>query len=166
MLAVIATLDQGGYMPQDYILRLIEQAAAMIGAVIAKRRKGEIQEARQDLQTLCLQNVGLPLETVKGLSPDAVAEHLTTAGGHRFVRAVMLAELLIQDAETLETQGDAQRALPSYVHAFCLLFDAYPVLSEEERAIYRVKLEALGGKVAELPPNPYTTERLEALQDL
>jgi hypothetical protein len=78
----------------------------------------------------------------------------------------MLAELLIQDAETLELQGDVQKAMPSYVHAFCLLFDTYPVLSEEEQAVYRAKLEALAAKVAELPPNPYTSERLEALHSL
>lgn len=153
-------------MPQDYILRLIEQAAAMLAALIAKRRKGEIQEARQDLQALCLQQVGLPIETVKGLSPNGLAEHLSTAGANRFVRAVMLAELLIQDAETLEIQGETQRAMPSYVHAFCLLFDAYPVLSEEEQAVYRAKLLTLAEKVAALPPNPYTTDRLAALDDL
>jgi hypothetical protein len=153
-------------MPQDYIMRLIEQAAAMLAALLERRRKGEIQEARQDLQALCLENVGLPLETVKNFSPNAIAEHLSTAGAHRYVRAVMLAELLIQDAETLEIQGEVQRALPSWVHAFCLLFDAYPVLSEEEQAVYRAKLEALAEKVAKLPPNPYTTERLEALDEL
>ncbi len=147
-------------------MRLIEQAAKMLAALIAKRRKGQIQEARQDLQTLCLENVGLPLETVKGLSPNALADHLSTAGANRYVRAVLLAELLIQDAETLEMQGEGQKALPSWVHAFCLLFDAYPVLSEEEQAVYRAKLLTLAEKVAALPPNPYTTERLEALDDL
>ena len=147
-------------------MRLIEQAAKMLAALLAKRGKGQVEEVRQDLQTLCLENVGLPLETVKGLSPNALADHLSTAGANRYVRAVLLAELLIQDAETLEMQGEGQKALPSWVHAFCLLFDAYPVLSEEEQAVYRAKLLTLAEKVAQLPPNPYTTERLEALDDL
>ena len=153
-------------MPQDYLMRLIEQIGAMLAGVLNKRREGKWDEVRHDLRTLCLENIGLPLEAVKSRSPDAIADYLSTAGANRYARAVMLAEILIQDAETLESLGNLKGAAPGYVHAFCLLFDAYPVLSEEEQAVYRAKLEALAEKLEELPRQPYTAARVKALKDL
>jgi len=141
-------------------MRLIEQIAAMLAAILGKRRAGQVEEARQDLDAACGQTVGLTLEAVKRLSPDALAGFLRDSGGNRYPRSVMLAELLIQDAEILEEKGAIQEAMPGYLHAFCLLSDAYPLLSGEEQAIYQPKLEALAAKLEGLPPNPYTTERL------
>jgi hypothetical protein len=149
-------------MAQDYIMRLVEQIAAMLAAIIAKRRGGQVAEAQQDLEATCGQTVGLTLSAVKQLSPDALADFLRDSGGNRYPRAVMLAELLIQDAEILEGKGAIHEATPGYLHAFCLLSDAYPVLSSEERAIYGPKLDALAAKLEHLPPNPYTTERMKA----
>ena len=141
-------------------MRLIEQIAAMLAAIIARRRAGQNAEARLVIETMCLQTCGLPLETVKSLPPDALVEHLRSAGGNRYPRAVMIAELLIQDAEIFEAQGEPHKALPSYLHAFCLLFDSIEVLSSEEQAVYRPKLAMLAAKLDHLPPNPYVTEKL------
>jgi len=151
-------------MAEDYIMRLVRQIAAMLAAIIAKRRSGQIEEAKHDLATLCLQTIGLPLDTVKQLSPDALSSHLETSGANRYSRSLMLAELLIQDAEILESEGQLQRALPGYLHAFCLLTDSFPVLSREEQEVYRAKIDVLAAKLKHLPPNPYTSERIRALQ--
>jgi hypothetical protein len=147
-------------MAQDYIMRLVQQIAAMLAAIIAKRRAGQIAEARQEIEATCLQTIGLPLNTVRRMPPDALAQHLLASGGNRYPRAMMLAELLIQEAEIIETQGEPQQALASYLHAFCLLFDSMEVLSTEEQAIYRPKLVMLAAKLEHLPPNPYVTEKL------
>jgi hypothetical protein len=149
-------------MAQDYIMRLVQQIAAMLAAIIAKRRRGEIAEARQEIDAACLQTVGFTLETVKRMPPDTVAQHLAASGGNRFPRAVMLAELLIQDGEIHEAQNGSQPALVSHLHAFCLLSDSVEVLSPEEQAIYRPKLAMLAEKLENLPANPYVAERLHA----
>ena len=115
---------------------------------------------------MCLQTCGLPLGTVKKLPPDALVEHLRSAGGNRYPRAVMLAELLLQDAEIFEAQGEPQKALAGHLHAFCLLFDSIEVLSAEEQAIYRPKLAMLAAKLEHLPPNSYVTEKLAAYREL
>jgi hypothetical protein len=151
-------------MAQDYIMRMVEQIAAMLAAIIAKRRLGQTEEAKADLAALSLQTIGLPLDTVRQLAPDALASHLAASGGNRYSRSVMLAELLIQDAEMLDGDAQAETALRSRLHAFCLLFDAFPVLSREEQSIFRPKLEMLAAKLERLPPNPFTTEKLRALQ--
>ena len=53
-------------------------------------------------------------------------------------------------------------ALAAYIHAFCLIFDSMPELSNEEQAIYRPKLDALAARLEHLPPNPYITHKLDA----
>jgi hypothetical protein len=149
-------------MAQDYIMRLAQQIAMVIAAIITKRRAGQMDEARQEIEANCLQSIGLTLDVVKKLSPEAIAELLRQAGANRIYRSMLLAELLIQDAEILEARGAAPGATFGYLHAFCLLWDLYPVLSREEQAIYRPKLDALAAKLEDLPANPFTTERLQA----
>ncbi len=149
-------------MAQDYIKRLVEQVAAMLAAILARRRAGLSDEARQELEALSLQTVGRPLDTIKRMTPDALRALLEASGANRHLRAVMLAELLMQDAEIIESQGDPPVALASWLHAFCLLIDSMDVLSAEEQAMYRPKVAMLAAKLEPLPPNPYVTERLRA----
>ena len=150
-------------MPEDYIMRLIQQVGAMLAAIIAKRGDGKPAEARQDLDSTCLQTIGLPLATLKRYSPDALARQLEQSGANRYARSIMLAELFIQDAELLSENGnDEQGALASYLHAFCLIFDSFPLLATDEQAIYRPKLEMLAAKLEHLPPNPFVTNKLRA----
>jgi hypothetical protein len=147
-------------MAQEYILRLMQQIAAMLATIIAKRSSGQIMEAREELEATCLHSIGLSLDNVKRLSPEALADHLHKSGALSYTRAVMLAELLIQDAEILDRQNESRQALASYLHAFCLLFDSIGVFSAEEQSAYEPKLERLAAKLDHLPSNPYTTQRL------
>ena len=147
-------------MPEDYIMRLIQQVAAMLAAIIAKRGDGKPAEARQDLDTTCLQTLGLPLAILKRYTPEALTRQLEQSGANRYARSIILAELLIQDAELLSENGDEQGALASYLHSFCLLFDSFSFLSTDEQAFYRPKLEMLAAKLEHLPPNPYVTDKL------
>ncbi len=141
-------------------MRLLQQVAAMLATIMAKRRLGQVAEAGQEVEAACLRTVGLPLTKVRHLSPEELSSWLQTAGALRYTRSVMLAELLIQDAEILETKNESQQALASYIHAFCLLCDSFNVLSVEEQAVYESKLQMLAEKLDHLPANPYTTQRL------
>ena len=155
-------LPEVDFMAQDYLMRMVQQIAAMLAAIIAKRRAGKVEEAKQDLASLCVQNVGLTVDTVKQLSPDALATHLDASGALRCSRSVTLAELLIQDAEIHEADGQPQAALSSFVHALCLLSDSFAFLTREEQAIYRPKIESLITTLEQLPSNPYTTQRIRS----
>ena len=147
-------------MPEDYIMRLIQQIGTMVAAIVARIQKGEVEEARQDLTALCQQSTGLTIDTVKGLSPDALAAQLETGGALRWPRSIMLAELLLQDAAIHEAKGQPRKAWPDYVHAFCLLFDSIGFLTREELDVYRPKLDRLAKMLEGLPANPYTSERM------
>lgn len=153
-------------MARDYVLRLIEQVANLLASVLARRVADDAPAARQEVEDLCVQTVGLSLATVKAMTPDAVAAHLAAAGGLGPVRAVLLAELLLQDGELCDDSGNVAGGWCARLHAFCLLHDAYPVFSPEERTFYLPKLQVLAGRFAPLPPNDYTTHRVESVRRL
>jgi hypothetical protein len=102
------------------------------------------------------------LGAVRKLSPEAVSQLLTSSGGLRYGRAVILAELLLHDAAISEATDHASDALLSRVHAFCLLSDTVGTLTAEDQAIYREKLHTLVNQLRSLPPHPYLSSKLAA----
>src|SRR6476469_1855369 len=151
-------------MQRDYIMRLVEQIAALVASIIAKERAGQYPEAKADIDAKARQTIGLSLADVRKLSPEAVSKLLTSSGGLRYGRAVILAELLLHDATVSEATGNASEALLSRVHAFCLLTDTIDSLTEEDQATYRPRLDALATELRSLPAHPYLSAKLDAYQ--
>ena len=130
-------------MAQDYILRLIEQVAQMLAVILGLRKAGRTAEAAEQISVLCEQTTGLPFDLVKHSSPETILALLETGGGTHHTRAIMLAELLLQDAELNELAGKNREAAISRAQALVLLERNIDVLSSEEKAVYRPKLEGL-----------------------
>jgi hypothetical protein len=147
-------------MQRDYIMRLVEQIAALLASVVAKERAGKLSEAKADLDEKARQNIGMNFRDLKRLSPEAVSQLLDSSGGLRYGRAVILAELLLHDAALSETNDQSSDALLSYLHAFCLLSDTMETLTEEDQTVYRPKLEELATRLRSLPPHPYLGAKL------
>lgn len=126
-------------MPRDYVLRLIDQVALMLAEILAKRKKGARAEARTEIEHQALQHTGLPLSLIRGAAPAMVADLLRNGGELRFIRSVLLAELLLQDAEICEESDDPTGAIAGYVHAWCLLHDAAISFGKEEREHFGAK---------------------------
>ena len=78
----------------------------------------------------------------------------------------MLAELLLQCAEINEEEGKLQEAVVSQLQAFCLLAESFDVLSPEEKAIYRPKLDTLAKKLSAYKDDPYIQQKLTLHADL
>jgi len=140
-------------MPEDYIMRLTAHIAAMLAAIMGKRNDGKITEARQDLERLSLQTIGLPLSTVVQMSLETLREHLAMSGLNLYHRSVMLAEMLIQEAEMSALGDSTPYALVCYNHAYGLLRDSMGSLSSDELAACRLKLASLATKVGNQPIN-------------
>lgn len=146
-------------MPQDYIVRMIQQMAAMLAGIIAQRQRGELSSAADSIEQKCLEHVGLPLSVVKHTSPEGLAELLATGGDLRYIRSIALAELLIQDAEISVLRGSPFTAVASYTHAVRLLSDSIPVLDREEQRHYRGKLEDVATRLQDLGIDPMQDSR-------
>lgn len=147
-------------MASDYILRIVDQMAAMLATIIAKKQAGQLAEAGAESESTCIRTIGQTLTDLKRLSPEAVAQVLNNSGALRPVRAVTLAELFLIDAELHEADQPPRSSLPNYVHSFCLLADAMDALTTEEQIIYRVKLDMLADRLGDLRTHPYIKERL------
>jgi hypothetical protein len=130
-------------MAQDYFLRLIEQVAQMLAAIVASRKAGRKSDAVEQIAAACQNNVGIPLEIVRRSSPGTLLQLLEPGGALRHIRAVILAELLMQDSEILEDDGKSGEALIARAQAYALLSDALPHLPTKEQSIYRKKMEIL-----------------------
>ena len=123
----------------DYILTIVEQVGLML-AQLARLKSGE-KPAR--ISAFCLRETGLPLDVVKHSSPETILQLLKAGGGTQYARAVLLAELLIQDADVNDDAGKNRGAIISRAQAAVLLEYSIDHLSPEEQAIYRPRLEAL-----------------------
>lgn len=128
-------------MARDYILRLIDHVALMLAEIVAKRKGGRKLEAQAEIEKQALQHTGLPLSLIRGSAPAMVAELLQHGGELRFIRAVLLAELLLQEAEMAEEDGDPSTALQGYLHAWHLLEDAAESFNREEHVHFGAKQE-------------------------
>ena len=148
-------------MVRDYVMRLVEQVAKMLATFIAKRDAGQLDEARKELDAICQQHLGLTLAFAKSSSPEALAETLSAAGGVSHARAVLLSELLTHDADLSERAGRVAEASIARLHAFCLLGDALGMLSNDELATYRPKLDQLSEKLRPLAADSYVRGKLE-----
>jgi len=145
-------------MPQDYFLRIIDQVAVMLAQVMQKQLSGDITGAKAELNAHCHQTLGLDISQVQRMSPEAVTQLLDTAGGLRQARAIMLAELLLKDAELEE--HDHSRVAIDQIHAFCLLAGAIAALDMEDQQAYRPRLQALADRLRPLQSNPYIAAKL------
>ena len=148
-------------MVRDYVMRLVEQVAKLLVSIVAKREAGQHAEARQELNALCQEHVGLTLDFVKRTSPEGVAEALAAAGALRHARAVLLSDLLTHDADLSDDTGRAAEATVARLHAFCLLADSMQMLSRDEQATYRPKLDRLAESLSAMRGNPYVESKLQ-----
>lgn len=145
-------------MQKDYIMRMIEQAMAGLIAIVLKAETGQFQQACQDFDQACRNTVGLDLESVKKLSPDALADLLKMSGSLRFTRSIVLAEILLHEAEVLERRQE-NFPLANFVHAFCLIADSVGALSHENEALYKGKLKKLALRLEPFQGLPQLSER-------
>src|SRR6476661_787325 len=116
-------------MARDYILRLIEQLATMLAALLSKRKAGDTIRAREDLENTSVRTIGFTLSEIKLLAPEEVARILDRSGALRVTRSFILSELLLLDAQWHEEDRTADQLTPNYVHAFCLMADSIDLLN-------------------------------------
>src|SRR3979411_2286455 len=78
-------------MPQDCLLRMIEQVAQLLAEILRLRKIGRISDPADTAKEGWGQAVGLPFDVVKHSAPETILQLLESDGGTQHVRAVMLA---------------------------------------------------------------------------
>jgi hypothetical protein len=149
-------------MPQDYLLRLIDQISIVLAEIARLMAAGNRSGALAELNEQCRQTIGLNITQVQQMSPEAVAQLFETAGGLRQSRAIILAELLLKDAEI--HPGDHGRESLDRLHAFCLLAQVIHLLDPDDQRVYRQKLNELRDYLGRMSNNPYIAGKLAELK--
>jgi hypothetical protein len=137
-------------MPQDYIIRLLQQLGAMLATIAGKKSVGDLAGAEQEIADQCERHTGLPWVVVKQSTPDALVGLLAMGGAMKTPRALILAELLREDGELNERRGDPPAAAMSYRLAAGLISDALPSLRGEDEAAFRERAADLATKLRDL----------------
>ena len=157
-------VGEASVVARDYILRMIEQLATMLAALLNRRQAGEVIQAREDLENHCIRTIGFTLSEIKGLAPEEVAKILDRSGALRVTRAMILSELLRLDAEWHQEDRTSEQLMPNYVHALCLVADSIDSLAADEQPHFRAKLAGYAEKMGELRSHPYIAERMCKLE--
>ena len=129
-------------MPQDYFLRTSTLRKCSRRFWRREKHAGKSETIEQIAGT-DQDHVGIPLEIVRRSSPETLLQLLESGGALRYVRAVILAELLMQDSAVQEEHGKLREALIARAQAYALVSDALPHLPPTEQSIYRKKMELL-----------------------
>ena len=129
-------------MSQDYFLRTSTLRKCSRRFWRREKQAGN-RETIEQIAGTGQDHVGIPLEIVRRSSPETLLQLLESGGALRYVRAVILAELLMQDSAVQEEHGKLREALIARAQAYALVSDALPHLPPTEQSIYRKKMELL-----------------------
>jgi len=112
-------------MQRDYILRLIEQAAAILRHLLQRVRERSVDSAglRQDLQRASHLG-GLDLDLLRLADPQSLLLIVAPAGEIDPSRVWLAAEILYLDALALDADGEAEAAIDRFGKAAAL----YPLV--------------------------------------
>ena len=107
-----------------------------------RRTAGDLETVKR-LGQICLEKTGLPFDYVKQSAPQEVLTVLGQGGSLQPIRAVILAELLLQDSELNREAGRVRDSAIERVQAGALIAASVDSLGLEDQERYRSKLAAL-----------------------
>jgi hypothetical protein len=124
---------------RDYILRMIEMIAQLIGGILKLIKTGELNRASQDLQSayrLAFQHDSLKLKDIpeEKLIDTLIQEYHYTTG-----HLEMLAELFYTEAELLNAEKEQAESLLYYRKSLAL----YEYIDKDYRAYSQERLDKI-----------------------
>lgn len=143
---------------RDYVLRLIEQFTKRLGAILARKRAGDIEGAEASLAETARQLIGMDVEALLAFPPVQLLQMFRTGGILDLGKCLVAADILKEYADIaglLDKKTEAVRAgwlsLRLYLEAFD---DSDPDHIPDRRA-YEARTEALlqAFEDYEMPPD-------------
>jgi hypothetical protein len=108
---------------RDYVLRLIEQLAKTLGAVLTLKKARRFEEAEQVITGAAKNLVGLDIDTLLALPLDQIIALFSPAGSLDAGKCLVLAELLSEAGDVKGLRRDARTAYLSRERALGLLLE-------------------------------------------
>ena len=124
---------------KDYILRMIEQMAAIVAALRRAILKGDLSSWEAESRGLATA-AGLDLSLARVLEPEALLSLLSPDGRADPTRVWLAAELLYLEALSYQTEGDTEKANGMFAKAWVL----YSSIPENQRGVVKPPPERSG----------------------
>ena len=148
---------------RDYILRLVEQLAKTLGAVLTLKKARRFEEAELAITEAARNLVGLDIDTLLALPTDQIVALFSTGGSLDTGKCLVVAELLYEEGEVKDLQGDERTAYQSRIRSLGLLLE---VSGREDLSRipdaegYLRKIETLARALAIFAPAPDIQRKL------
>ncbi len=119
---------------EDYIMRLISQAVAVLTYVVGLSKAGQHDEAITAIDEGLEELLGLRADLVRQLDDREILHMLMVGGTMDYGRAMILAELFSISAESSKAIGHPEKSIPEYRRALVLYLEVVLNESSEENA--------------------------------
>lgn len=110
-------------LTEDYLMRMISQAIAALMIAIGFRKAGQLQQARQTIYLAIEGLTGIRPEILDRLDNQALVDSLTMHGQIDQERALLLADLLLEQGRLDDQQGQPANAAESYQRSLFLYLE-------------------------------------------
>ena len=148
---------------RDYILRLVEQLAKTLGAILTLRKAKRYNEAEEAITDAAKNLVGLDVRTLHALPLDQIVALFSPGGVLDPGKSLVVAELLYEHGELKTLEGEDGVAYQSRVRALGLYLEVSGRESLEripDADRYLEKIETLLGELAPYGPASEIQKRL------
>lgn len=130
----------------DYLLGMIGAMSEAIGQIIFNRERGRHREAEEIAKEEYMTLMGMPLDMILSLPAESLLDFLTTYGDLDPRKALMLVDLLTEDANTREDADETELAQAIFQKCEALLnaLDRYEWDDDDVLAAIDQRMAAFG----------------------
>jgi len=147
---------------EDYLMRIINQAIAVLMTAIGLRKAGKNSEARQAIQQAIEQITSLPPNIVDEMDDSSILSLLTTQGQLDIGRLAILADLYQEQGEILLMLDQPVQSIASFARGLRFILE---VALSDAANLSDENISRVDGLVQRLKGHPLPVEALLALSD-
>ena len=96
---------------KDYIMRMVEEFAKFLAAVIALRNEGKFEEALDKIDAIYKGMINIDPKVIRSMGPDEVLDYLQKDKEFENQYIKLVAELLYEEGQIYHESGDPVSAL-------------------------------------------------------
>lgn len=147
---------------EDYLMRIINQAVAVLMSVVGLKKAGKYSEARQMIEQAIQQLTGLPANLIDQMDDASILSMLTTNGQLDVGRLAVLGDLYQEEGAIFFELGQPVPSIFAYMRALRFILEVALADDSQLSPESMAKIEALLQKMKQ---NPLPIDTLLALSD-
>jgi tetratricopeptide (TPR) repeat protein len=147
---------------EDYLMRIINQAVAVLISVVGLKKAGKYSEARQMIEQAIQQLTTLSASLIDQMDDASILSMLTTSGQLDIGRLAVLGDLYLEEGDIFSELGQPVPSIFAYMRALRFILEVVLADDSQLSPESMAKIEAL---VQKLKQNPLPIDTQLALSD-